>query len=641
MPAIVYKTFAGEIPKEAPHLIEGLHAQLATNCEFSDGTLRALKGGSQELTLASNPVKGVYTEDGLLYYSWPVETLTFRSPILSDAFNRVFFLSPSVGDFNATTKAAMSILGPTPLAGATVKVGVPKPTVAPALRLVDRTSLPDYASVTVAARAWWDYGGTAFSEAAVALTSVTLLKKYTFATPALPGSPPANTTPVLVTKLTITDNNNAGATIMTITARAASTGRSQALPGGVEMALSVASTTGTLDLTWGIADTIAYVYTYENSWNEESAPSPPAIVSRTYLQDVEVTATAGVFTGYQPFSKYNVYRTYGTSTAYLKALSGAAAVQTDSSRSPGSVGVLLESVDYFPPIAGLEGMVLSPGGWFVAFKDNALYKSAPYRPHAWPYEVRFPTDIRGVCVGSQAIVVTCADGVYLVPGSSPAKDGYVKLASPQAGVAQRSMTSIDGAVTYASNDGLVMVQGSVASLDASQKLFNREKWRNLYGSILGDASMRLAFQDGSIVMGSNTQALGFVFRLDEGVGNLTRTDVRFDSMFQLPVTDGLYYTVGNIVYRWNSGAALTFDWWSKEWRFPYEVTIGAGYIRTTGSVNVKIYADGVLHDTQDLVTGFFRIPPRRAHSWSLRLSGTGTVHEIKVAQSMVELKHVP
>ena len=451
---------------------------------------------------------------------------------------------------------------------------------------------------------------------------------------------------MLVTKLTFTDNNNAGATIMQVTARASSTGHSNALPGGVEMALSVTGNVGTLDLSWGIADTIAYVYTYENTWNEESAPSPPALISRTYLQDIQVTGTPGDFTGYRPFSRYNLYRTYGTNTHYLKTLSGGGSVGVDSSRSPTAVGQELQSVDYFPPIEGLEGMVLSPGGWFVAFKDNALYKSAPYKPHAWPYEERFPSAIRGVCVGQQAIVVTCADGVYLIPGSSPAKAGYIRLATPQAGIAQRSMTNIDGAVAYASRDGLVLVQGSVGSIEASQRLFNRETWRNLYSTILNDASMRLAFQDGSIVMGSHTTPVGFVLRLDEGVGNLTRTDVRFDSMFQLPVNDALYYTVGDTVYRWNSGAPLTFDWWSKEWEFPYDVTMGAGYIRTTGTVNVKVYADGVLVHDEDLSTGFFRVGNLleggiRALSWSVRLGGTGTVHSVAIAQSMVELKRVP
>jgi hypothetical protein len=646
MPAIVYKTFSGEIPKESPSLLPQHNAQLSTNCDFSDGTLRALNAGALELTLASNPVKGLYTEDGLTYYSWPVETLTFRSPIISDAYSRMYYLSPSVGDFNVTTKAAMSLLGPTPLAAAVFKAGVPRPTVAPTVRLVNRTTLPDYPAITVAATAWWDYGGSNYSDGAVTLTQVTALKRYTFPAPALPGSPPENVTPTLVVKLLITDNNNSNATIVSITARAASSGRSNALPGSVEAALSLADGgTATIDLTWGIADTIAYAYTYENTWNEESAPSPPTVVSRTYLQDVEVTATAGVFTGYRPFSQYNLYRTYGTNLNYFKCVSGATTVNIDTLRTPPSIGSVLESVDYFPPVAGLEGAALSPGGWFVGFKDSTLYKSAPYKPHAWPYSEKFPTDIRGVCVGQQAIIVTCADGVYLVPGNAPSRSGYIKLSAPQAGIAQRSMANVDGAVAYASNDGLVLVTGSVASIEASQKLFNRKTWRDRYGTILSDYSLRLAYQDGFIIGSSNTTASGFLVRLDEDVGAFTRTAVAYDTMFQLPVNDALYYTVGSNVYRWQGGAALTFDWWGKEWVFPYECTMGAGYIKTTGTIAVKIYADGVECYSQSLTTGFFRIGEdgggRRARQWSIRLGGTGTVHEIAIAQSMVELKRVP
>ena len=643
MAAIVYKTFKGEVPKDAPELLPPNHAQLSTYCDFADGQLRALNAGVAEFTLASNPIRGIYTEDGASFYSWPVETLTFRSPIISDAYDRMYFLSPSVGDFNVTTKAAMSSLGPTPLAGATFKVGAPKPTAAPTLRLINRSTLPDYPNVTVAVTAWWDYQGTIFSEAARTVTQVSALRRYTFAQPDAAVSPPANVTPVLVARLTITDNNNSGSTICTVTARAGSSGRSSALPGGLELSLNLASSgTATIDLIWGIADTISYVYTFENTWGEESAPSPPAVISRTYLQDVELTGSGVSFTGYRPFYQYNLYRTYGTNPTYIKCQSGTTASTTDSTRSPPAIDSVLASTDYYPPVAGLEGMVLSPGGWFLAFKDNTLYKSAPYKPHAWPYSEKFPSEIRGVCVGQQAIVVTCADGVYLVSGSAPSRSGYVKLSAPQAGISQRSMVNVDGAVAYASNDGIVLVEGSVASIEASQKLFNRNTWRARYGDILSDYSLRLAYQDGFIVGTSSTTAKGFLLRLDEDVGGLTRIADTIAHTFTLPITDALYYTIGNTVYRWQGGTGLTFDWWGRDWVFPTEVSMGAGYIRATGSVDVKVYADGVLAHSETLTTGFFRIAGPRAHRWSIRLTGTGSAvaHEVAIAQTMTELKRV-
>lgn len=638
MPIISYQTIGGEVPKDAPHLLGNAQAQLSTNCDVSDGTLRALKGGLALVTLSTNPTKGIYTEDGLLFYSWTYETAAFKSPIINDSFNRVYYLSPSIGTFNVTTTAGMDVDGGPP--GSAFTVGVPKPTVAPVLKTVDRTTLPDYPTATFTATAWWDYAGTKYSEAAVSLTAVTALRAYTFTPPALPGSPPADIVPTLVVNFKITDVANSNTVLVDAIVRNGLTARSNSLPGSVEFSLSLNSSgVGRVELRWGATESRAYTYTYENTWNEESAPAPPATISPSYVQDVAVQVTAGVFTGYKPMGDLNIYRTYGSNTTYIETtVTGSFPNYVDASRTPSSVGIALTATDFYPPVLGLEGLALTPGGWFVAFKDNMLYKSEVYKPHAWPYSEPFATNIRGILVTQSGVVVTTADGVFLVPGSSPAQTGTIKLDAPQAGVAQRSMVVLDGAGAFASSDGLVLVTGSVASIEASQRLFTREKWRERYGDILSDYSMRLAYHDGRIVASSNTQAKGFMLRLDEGVGAFTRLAVRMDCTFQLPVNDALYYTVGAVVYQFAAGSALTFDWWGKDFVFTYDVSFGVAYIRTTGSIEVKIYADGVLHHTVTTTTGFFRIPSIRAHRWSVRFGGTGTVHEFKAAQTMQELK---
>lgn len=638
MPKISYKGFDGEIPKLAKHLLPAVNAQLATNCIFSDGTLRALKGGALLQSMANNPVKGIYTEDGLLFYTWAQETYAFKSPVLEDAFGRVYYLTPAVGEFRVALASGMAVGGPSP--GTSWKVGVPKPTIAPALATVDRSTLPDYPGALISATAWWDYNGTKYSEGAVALTQVTAWRSYTFTPPAKPGSPPEGVTPVLVVRVQIKDSNNSNAILMDVVVRASSSATSNAFPGSVETALTVTTTQGRLDLTWGATEGRSYIYTNQNTWNEESAPSPPAVISPTYVQDVAVTVTASDFTGYRPFSKYVIYRTYGGNPTYVQTgLAGTGTTQTDTSRRPTS-GIALLSTDYYPPVTGLEGIELMPGGWFVTFKDNYLYKHAPYLPHAVPYIETFPTSIRGVRSSQSGLVVTCADGVYVVSGVGPQQAGYMKMDAPQPGIAQRSMTSLDGAVAYASSDGLPLVVGSFASMDASQKLFTREKWRELYGDIIGDYSLRLSYHDGLLVASSNTQAKGFMLRLDENAGSYTRHVQRMDCTFQLPVNDALYYSVGSDVYQFNAGSALTFDWWGKEHAFTYAVSIGAGRIRCSGTVNVKIYADGALWQESNVTDGYFRIKPKRAHRWSVRLGGSGTVFELELAQSMQELRGV-
>lgn len=638
-----YRNFVGEIPKDEPHLLPNSHARLALNCDFSEDALTPQKGGLLVQAMVNNPVKGLYTEDGLLFYTWAQETFAYPSPIVDDAIDRIYFLTPSEGLIKVATKAGMALNGPSP--AASWNVGVPKPTVAPALRVVERSALPDYPSVTVSAVAWWNYGGTRYSEAAVALTTITPFKQYTFATPALPASPPSGT-PVLEVKLTFADNNNAGATIMTATARAGSPGRSNALPGGVEVGLAIGSGgTSIIDVSWGIASVSAYVYCFQNDWGERGAPSPPATISCTYLQAVELTCTAGDFTGYRPFDKAIIYRTYGTAQAYIEtAVAGAFPTYQDDSVKPNSVGAVMESTDWMPPVTGVEGLKLHPtGGFFAFFKDRTLYLTQPNYPHAVPYSTIFSTNIRGVEFAQGGLVVACAGGTYLCPGSEPAQMLRipVPLDLPQQGIAQRAMVNVDGAAAFASPDGLPLVSGSLATMTASQKLFTRKKWRELFGAILDDASIRLAFFDGAVIASSHSQATGFTLRLDEGVGNFSRRDLAFDAMFPVPVIDALYYSVGANVYRWGAGDSLTMDWWGRDWIYPKEISIGALYIRASAAVRLRIYCDDTLISDEEVTTGWHR--PQEAvlgRRWSFRLSGTATVYEFKWARSMGELKNV-
>ena len=280
-----------------------------------------------------------------------------------------------------------------------------------------------------------------------------------------------------------------------------------------------------------------------------------------------------------------------------------------------------------------------PGGIFAVFKGNALYVSEPYRPHAFPYIFTFSAAIRGICAAQQSLVVTTADGLYILAGSSPANAQVIKVSTPQPGVAQRSMVNIDGGVTYASGDGFVLVDGSSASMAASQKLFGRNKWREMYGGILRDASMRFSFHDGYLVVSSNTSATGFTLRFDEDVGSLARQKQRMDSTFLLPVEDALYYSDGATLYRYQGGSDLSFDWHGRDEIFPLPVAFGAGFLRGD-PVNLKLYMDGELVVDKDITEGYFRLPSAlpRCLRLSVRLQGSGTVRELCLGRTMAELQ---
>lgn len=845
MAVIRFKKFGGEIPQLPAHLLPDEAAQKAVNCDFTHGNLAPLKqaaalkiSGSGGWT-GTNPTKGMYTEDGTNFFTWASDTTAYKSPVIDDTYKRVYYLQDQklwVTSYGLATSA-----GGTP--SEAYVAGVPSPNVAPRLTTVNRSTLPDYPNAAVTIKVWYEAGGVRYNETTLSsYVSSTAFSSYTFLNPVrtadrietttesagtdgdgnpvlvqknttIAGTP---ATAVLVAEVSIASDSGGSNVLLRATTRSGSQPvQSSALPGGVELAIAkVDETQSRVTLTWGIVETRAYVFTNVNTWNEESAPSAPALISCTYMQDVRVTmpyALSGTsmfsgapasadaeilnlyatyegrsswsqideegyyywvkvkaqygsanltkwfiaaasenkgsyglealpsnfsgdtsilalyanyegrstwnqvdqagyyywlrikelygieqttkwfkeavsyntssqpdrwFTestpivapsqlwayGARPLKQHNIYRTFGSNPTYLRigVIPGGGSDYTDSKRSATEVGSALSTANYYQPPGGLSNLVLLPNGFFAASSGNTLWFSEPYHPHAWPYSMTFNKDIVGICLGAQALVVTTKEGVYSVAGAHPNAMSPTRLPAPQAGISNRMMVSMEGAVAYASNDGIVLVQGSNASLDFSRRYFNREDWRTNYSSVLfdGAGALRFAYHDGFLVAASAISGKGFIVRTDEANYTYTRYSDTIDAFFQLPLRDTLYFSKGSTIYEFRAGSSnYTYEWWSKDFIFPKPVAFGAGYMRTGGATEIRLYADGVeYYRTTISSTGYFRIPsarkpgdgllpsvasgiPGSALRWSVYLTGTYTVDELYLASSMNELKN--
>jgi len=517
---------------------------------------------------------------------------------------------------------------------------VPQPTVAPTLAIVYRTDLRDYPGATFALTVWWEFNGKRYQETSAALTTVTALRTYTFDAPV---RDTLNTPAGAVVRATFKALDSSSKQFMAVTMTAGDTdARSNAIPGGVTFAMTLVSgNQHRIELIFGISETRAYTYTARNTWLEESPPSPPAQISTTYLQDVQVTLTAVDFSGgYQALGSYLTYRTVGASPDYIRINASTDLIFTDDSSKAEDLLGILETADYEAPPALMDALVVLPNGSLAGFKGATLYISEVYRPHAWQYEIPFPKSIRGLLVVPGALIVTTAEGGYAVFGSDPASMQPVPLPVPQAGISQRSMARLPGQGVYASNDGFVSVVGSQASLVQSQALFARDDWQSRYGDVL--TSMSFAHHDGALVAASSEEPLGFVLRTDEqAAGQMTQFNVQMDALFQLPAADSLYYSAGSDVYQFRGGSVLSYTWWSKDFVFPTERSLGAGYIRCDGTVTLTFYADGDQVEQFTVTTGHFRLSSGyKRMRWSVKIQGTGKVYRLCLARTMGELKRV-
>ena len=676
MAVITLREFDGEIPRNPDYLIPDAAATETEACHLIGRQLEAFKQPLRVTASAVTDTQALYTEDGLNFYVWGQETWPVKSPVVGDIFNRVYWIdktqSPSAFTVSVAADQQSGVLVQVPRGQI---AGVPQPTVAPVLALVDYpTDLPDYPGGSWEFSAWYESNGKQYNRIDIknAVENVKW-KKWSFGVGQVPttGNPDdvrlvaeirfmQGTKQITRASAGVSDNPS----------------RMSAFPGGVEMTfrLDEAKTTGIIELTWGFVETRAYVFTVVNNLDEESAPSPATLTSIAYHQFVQISATRPDPTGYRAYNttnSTNIYRTFGSNSSYLQINATVVtpgtptSVYSDTSTSTaGAVpNKLLIQQLWQPAPRGLVGQVMMPNGWIAAFKDNTLWMSEPYRPHAWPYSMSFPRNLTGICVGAQGLVVTAVDGCYIVNGVHPANVTQFKVPIPQPGISQRGMCAIGPGVAYISRDGIVLVQGSQASLEPFNQYFDRTSWKTRYGPYL--STMSLAFHDGGLMGFTFTNApsggpvAGFWVGTDftDPGSAYTGFTLRGRAFVYVQQQDLLYFadrnnTGGSDIYTFAEGAPLGCTWRSKDFIYPDFQGFGAGWIRMTGSnpsVNLEFFVDGVQvlmpPDNAKLLTmrgtGYFRLPAGNfGPRWAVRLtcSGDTAVQELYVATDFSEMK---
>lgn len=255
--------------------------------------------------------------------------------------------------------------------------------------------------------------------------------------------------------------------------------------------MGVPNPTGTLGLSasgtgTGTAVTRAYVYTWVNAFgsvSEETAPSNAAAVNWQTGQTITVTRTETPPAAPQNITKWRIYRTVtssaGTASFLMVAeLPIATTTFTDNISDAAIPGDPLNTVNFDPPPANLQGLVSMPNGILAGFVGNEVYFSEPYMPHAWPADYVQPVAyaIVGLAVYEQNLVVMTKGSPYVMTGITPDVMSVtaVKLFEPC--VAKRSIAADMSGVCYASPNGLVGISSLVQGV-VSSGLMRRQEWQ--------------------------------------------------------------------------------------------------------------------------------------------------------------------
>jgi len=647
--------FSGLRPRIPESLLGDSDATVAQNCDFAYGELRNTKGGWAYLSLTNTPA-GLYTDDGLTFFSWTADVNAVRSPLANDTLNRMYYTGDN--GFKVANRLGTRINGGAP--SSSYLVGVPRPTVAPVLSALPPTPV-NASNANITFRFHWEYGGIKYQEQAIAPTAQGD-DTYRFTPPAIAASTPATAFPVL--RMTATWKSDNSQIFDLYTGNSSFNGAASGLY-SLDMTKDAGDTTTTYTVTLTMSvkesdkETRAYVYTYVNTYGEEGPPSPPGLVTTSPVIGVSVNAVKDAITGYAPIKEIRIYRTPTGSTiadyfyvGTLGVLSGSGSfIFTDNVKGE-MLNEALSSTEYYPPNQALTGLMQLPNGILAAWMGNELHFSEAYKPWAWPpkYVKTLPTNIVGGIVHGSGAVVTTRSHPHLVSGVSPDSMTVSKINVDQAGSSKWAIAVVDGVVMYASNDGLVALTGASASLMQGQKFFTREVWRQRYGT--GLSSMRFAVWDGRLVVFSSSGAFTpFMIRFDEADGTMTDLPTfAAQCAFVSPLSDQFYYASGNTLHQFNGGTDIAATWQSAERVLPRPLNFGVAQALVEGNWSLELWAyvknpttgafEYQLKHTEALAGGLknFRLPGGyESDRYRIKLAGTGRFRELRVAQSFREL----
>jgi hypothetical protein len=400
--------------------------------------------------------------------------------------------------------------------------------------------------------------------------------------------------------------------------------------------------------------TVVVVATCVNIWGEESYPCAPMTIEAEKDNAMSYSVTIPAFTDHVPLAGINIYRTYAgqKNTAYFlqnptpyTATAGSVLTVRDGTSEPPTASTL-KSLEWDNPPPLPANLTFLGNGILAMSQGKDLIMCEPYRPHAWPYRMTFPSGIIGITATEGGALVTTQLLPYRVSGAHPTNMAQTPIPAEQAGISDTAMVSVQGAAVFASNDGFVAVDRGNANTEASQRLFSRKAWRDLYGSRL--RNLRLAQYDGAMfglidpTYPSAATSGMFMVQMDSGwTYSRVDTGTTAYSALNAQITDQLMLgtATGVSIFAGADNTNMSYTWHSRDFIYPNAITFAAGVVDCIGTCQIEIFADGLSLGVQD-VSGFTTLrvdATDRARVWSFKLTGTGIVRSVAIANSFAEL----
>ena len=463
----------------------------------------------------------------------------------------------------------------------------------------------------------------------------------------------------------------------------------------------------TIQFLTSLPETRAYVYTYISDFSEESQPSPATVASGdgTGTWVVVIPAPPAGYNTNAPFNPghYRLYRTVtdtqGNATYYQVTEVpinpvGTVTIRDSATDAVVTANLVLNTIGYAPPPAGLQGVVMMANGIAAGFtNEREVWFSAAYLPHAWPPQYALTVDypIVGLTANGSSLNIVTEGSPFIATGVTPDTMTIGKITANEPCISRGSVVSSGEGAYYASPNGIQLLN-SGGTTNITEQIYEKEfhysllpvQWSSarygssyatfIKGAPIPSVDNLLVPNDTYKMVGVNGYT-GFV--MDSGDTNTPFTYLQGMNTVTNSYSDELsgqifvLNTDGSIM-QWNPpvgtpGATTlrNWQWKTKKFRFtapqqfaafmvlfevPPEITFTLG-VRNTDQAQIynptgqyliiRIYADGrqvVVREIQKsgevlTIPGGFK-----AELWEFQFEGIIGMRFFKVASSVKELK---
>lgn len=360
-----------------------------------------------------------------------------------------------------------------------------------------------------------------------------------------------------------------------------------------------------------LQESMAYVYTYVTSFDEESGPSP--------LSDRVRWSPGGTIRVFEfspapagrAIDRIRVYRSItsaqGVTDLYFVAEIASNANLFDDQIDYIPAGEQLPSLDYSQPVDGLKGIISMPNGMMAAFQGRELFFCEPYRPHAWPakYSLALDADIVGLAAFGSTLAVMTKRHPVIVQCTHPENASSEKIEVNLPCLSKRSIVDMGYFAVYASTEGIVTISNQGAQL-VSQALFTDRQWRDMNISSFVCSKHQGRYIISHDDLGSPAKRRCTIIDMTGADPYVIRTTWEPNAFFFRDGGSDLYFLKGKReIYQFDTptGENETYRWKSKPIVLPTYVSFASIRMdadRPSGDTlcEVKVYGDDDLIHTE-------------------------------------------